>query len=175
MDKREVKTNTLTEKENLRKFFGYVNRIFDKLAIVVTVGLFVTVIVQIVGRLIGRPAPWTEEGARFLFIWMIFLGIGMGFRRSESARVTFLIDRVPKTLSKISTATYAVTSIGFFLFMFIYGLQLVNQQIRVNEMGSALMIPMWLVGVCVPIGAILGILGVIENLIFYPELIEGGE
>jgi len=175
MCKQEVKTNTSIKKKKIEKFFRYINRIFDIFAIVISVGLFATVIIQIAGRSIGRPAPWTEEGARFLFLWMVFLGMGMGFRKSESARVTILIDRLPKSMKKISTGVYTLFSIGFFLFMFIYGLGLVAQQINVKEMGSALMIPMWIVGASVPIGAVLGILGVIENLLFHPELIDGGE
>lgn len=175
MCKQEVKTNTSIKKEKIEKFFRYTNKIFDIFAIIISVSLFATVIIQIAGRSIGHPAPWTEECARFLFLWMVFLGMGMGFRKCESARVTLLADKLPKSMKKISVGIYAIFSIGFFLFMFIYGLGLVAQQINVNEMGSALMIPMWIVGASVPVGAVLGILGVIENLVFHPELIDGGE
>jgi len=160
---------------DIKKFFEIFNKIFDSIAVLVTLAIFITVIIQIVGRFVGHPASWTEEGTRFLFTWMIFLGVGIGFRRAESARVTVFLNWMPKVMHKIAKWIYTVSSIGFFLFMFFYGLQLVGQQVRMNEMGSALMIPMWIVGICIPISAVLGILGIIESLLFYPELVEGGE
>ena len=59
--------------------------------------------------------------------------------------------------------------------MFYTGLELVVQQYTMNEMGAAWMIPMWLVGLFMPLSAMMGILGVAENLILHPHLLEGGE
>ncbi|MEW6264064.1 MAG: TRAP transporter small permease [Thermodesulfobacteriota bacterium] len=152
--------------------FRTVNTIFDALAALSTALIFVIVILQVLGRVLGHPAPWTEEGTRFVFIWMIYLGIGIGFRKGESARVTQFIRWVPKAGRRMSKWIYLVTSAGFFLFMFISGIQLTGQQIALNELGSALMIPMWIVGICVPVSACLGILGLTENLISYPDRLE---
>ena len=35
-----------------------------------------------------------------------------------------------------------------------------------NEMGSALRIPMWIVGICVPVGSVFGFIGVLNTLFF---------
>lgn len=156
----------------VRKFFEGINKIADILGVLVAIGIFVIILIQIVGRLIRKPAPWTEEATRFLFIWMIFLGIGMGFRRCESTRFTFLIEYMPSFMKRFSKWIYILFSIGFFIFMIIYGFDLVQQQINMNEIGSAFMIPMWLVGISVPFSGIIGILGVIENVLLYPDLIE---
>lgn len=158
-----------------QNFFDCVNKIFNILATLATAGIFISVMIQVIGRLVGHPAPWTEEGTRFLFIWMIFLGVGLGFRRGESARVTAFLKWTPKFVQKIQKWIYAIFSIAFFVFMFVTGIQLVGQQITTHELGSALMIPMWIIGICVPISSILGILGIIENLMLYPEIIEGGK
>ena len=40
------------------------------------------------------------------------------------------------------------------------------QQARMGEMGSALRIPMWLVGIAVPIGGIFGFIGTLNTLLF---------
>jgi C4-dicarboxylate transporter, DctQ subunit len=153
-------------------FFRVVNTVFDALAALSTALIFVIVIFQVIGRMSGHPAPWTEEGTRFVFIWMIFLGLGIGFRKGESARVTQFIRWAPKAMQRMSKWIYLVTSAGFFLFMFITGIQLAGQQIAMNELGSALMIPMWMVGVCVPVSAGLGLLGLAENFISYPDRLE---
>lgn len=145
-----------------RKFNETLNKVVDFVSGVATFLIIVVVLVQIIGRLIGNPAPWTEEATRFIFIWMIFLGIATGFRNSESARVTVLIDRFPKKFEMIKQALYNVFSVLFFLYMIIYGFQIMMQQVNMNEMGSAFRIPMWYIGIAVPVSGILGIIATIE-------------
>lgn len=153
-------------------FVGVLNKLVDALAGIAAGSIVITVIIQILGRVLGNPAPWTEEGTRFIFIWMIFLGIGMGFRKSESARVTILIGYAPLFFRKLSKWTYTLFSVIFFGFMIVYGYQVMMQQVNMNEMGSALMIPMWLIGASVPFSGILGILGIVESLVLHPESVE---
>lgn len=155
--------------KSLGRFFSILDKIVDWVAGIATLGIIITVMIQILGRVFGNPAPWTEEATRFIFIWVIFIGIAMGFRKSESARVTIVITYAPAFVRKLSKWLYVVASFGFFLFMIIYGFDLMMQQVNMNEMGSALMIPMWIIGISVPVSGILGIFGVIESLIFYPE------
>jgi C4-dicarboxylate transporter DctQ subunit len=152
-------------------FFGYWNKLFNILAGVTTLAMFISVIIQISGRLTGHPAPWTEEATRFVFIWMIFLGVGIGFQRGESARVTYFLNWLPKTVRKLSTYIYIIVTIAFFVFMFYTGSQIVMQQISMHEMGSALLIPMWIIGISLPVCSIIGILGVIESAIYHKEVI----
>lgn len=159
----------------LERFFTAVNRVPDALAVFCTTAMLVSVMIQICTRLMGRPVAWTEEATRFLFIWMIFLGLAAGFRRSESARVTFFIDLLPKSARRLAPAVHVVVTTGFFLLMLVTGTDLVIQQIKTSEMGSALMIPLWTVGICVPISAVLGILGVLESVLLHPETLTPGE
>jgi C4-dicarboxylate transporter, DctQ subunit len=163
------------ETAKVQVFFLAINKVFDALAALSTALIFIIVIIQIAGRSLGHPAPWTEEGTRFVFIWMIYLGLGIGFRKGESARVTQFLRWMPQVVQEMSKWIYLVTSAGFFLFMLVTGIQLAIQQMVMHELGSALMIPMWLVGVCVPLSACLGLLGLAENFVLYPKLVEMGE
>ncbi len=69
------------DRVNVQKFFNVVNKAFDALAALSTALIFVIVLIQIAGRTSGHPAPWTEEGTRFVFIWMIYLGLGIGLNQ----------------------------------------------------------------------------------------------
>lgn len=156
----------------LQRFFDRVNRAPEYLAGLATAAMVISVLIQIVSRLIGRPVAWTEEGTRFVFIWVIFLGIAAGFRRGESARVTYFLEKMPRFMRRAAPYIYALTTIGFFLLMVVTGTDLVMQQIRTHEMGSALMIPMWLIGLSVPVSGVLGVLGVIESLLLHLDRIR---
>ncbi len=163
------------DKPQAKKYFKKINAVADFLALLSTVAILVTVLIQISGRLAGSPAPWTEEATRVFFIGMIFLGIGIGFRRAESARVTIFLAWLPRPVHKIARWLYVIAVVSFFAFMFYTGIQLVVQQYTMNEMGSAFMIPMWWVGLFVPLSALLGTLGVLENLLLHSHLLEGSE
>ena len=67
-------------------------------------GILIVVVVQIVSRLIGQPVSWSEEATRFLFVWMVFLGLAAGFRTVESARVVVFIAAVAKPVPAIGGA-----------------------------------------------------------------------
>lgn len=152
--------------------FKYTNKGMDLTAMLATFAIILTVLLQIIGRILGNPAPWTEEATRFIFIWMIFLGIGIGFRQAESARVTYFLKWMPAFVQRGATWIYMIGTIGFFLFMLVTGTQLMLQQFNMNEMGSALMIPMWMIGLSLPVSAIVGILGVIESFLLHRDLLE---
>lgn len=168
-------SGTGARRQRMERFFRTVNRIPDYVAGISTLAMLISVIIQIVTRLIGHPVAWTEEGTRFLFIWMIFLGIAAGFRRAESARVTYFVKLMPHFVQRLAPAIYLVATLSFFVLMLVTGTDLVMQQVRGDEMGSALMIPMWTVGICVPISAVLGILGVLESVLLHPESLKTEE
>lgn len=159
----------------LSLFFHIVDKISELVLFVTLGGLFLVVLIQIAGRILGIPAPWTEEGTRFLFLWMMFIALAYGFRYSESARVSLLVNMLPKPLKKATGFLYIICTIGFFLFIVIFGISLVQQQVQMKEMGAAILIPMWIIGISVPISGVLGILSVIQSLIEQPEKIFGGE
>jgi C4-dicarboxylate transporter DctQ subunit len=156
----------------VKSFFQIINKVTDTVAALTALGIFVVVIWQIIGRLIGHPAPWTEELTRFIFIWLIYLGIGIGFRKAESARVTVLLKLFPKFIQKASIWIYSVATIVFFLFMLVLGIELMSQQVMTNEKSSVLLLPMWIIGLCIPVSAVIGILNTIQSLLYDRSLLQ---
>ena len=58
------------------KFFRFLERALDILIGVLMIVLVVIITSQIVSRFVfNKPMIWTEEGARWLMIWMAFLAI----------------------------------------------------------------------------------------------------
>lgn len=163
------------KKSKLSGFFDVVNKLEDVVLAILVIGMVVVIMLQIIGRVTGHPFPWTEESSRYLFLWMMFVALAAGFNRCESSRVTLLLQVGPKWLKKFSEVLYAVLVLGFFAFMFIYGLDVVKQQIQWNEMGTALLIPMWLIGICQPVGAVLGFIGTIQSFMEYHHKVAIGD
>ena len=84
----------------LSGFFDIVNKLEDIVLAILVAGMVLVIMIQIIGRIIGRPFPWTEESSRYLFLWMMFVALAAGFNKCESSRVTLFLQMGPKWLKK---------------------------------------------------------------------------
>lgn len=162
-------------RSKLAVFFDVVNKLEDIVLGILVTGMVAVIMIQIIGRITGHPFPWTEESSRYLFLWMMFVALAAGFSKCESSRVTLFLQIGPAWLKKLSEILYAVFVIAFFIVMLIYGWEVVQQQIDWEEMGTALLIPMWIIGICQPVGAVLGIIGTLQNFLEYHDKVAIGD
>jgi C4-dicarboxylate transporter DctQ subunit len=91
------------------------NRWVRRICVVFSGALFILVIAQILFRYVFKiSAPWTEEAARYLMIWMALLAAGLAFRKGDHFNIDFVTSRLPaKIRRKIALFT------GFLTLVFI--------------------------------------------------------
>ena len=152
----------------LSKVFDHMEKVELIIGGICLAALFVVVMIGIISRICNIPAAWYEETTRVFFLWMMWVGVGAGFNHSESSRVTVFVNMMPEIVQKLCHALYYILNLIMFGILIVYGFRLAVQQFNMGEMGSALRIPMWIVGICVPIGSIFGFLGVLNTLFFEP-------
>lgn len=152
--------------------FRLVNFLMDTAAWVSVAGVLVVILLQVVYREIGRPLVWTEEASRFLFMWMAFLGMAIGYRNAEAARVTIFVKLCKPICGVVSVVIYTVFSAAFFLLMLYTGYQMVEQQVLFTEMASGFPLPMWVVGIIYPLAAVFGLLCLAQSLIYAWDKVE---
>ncbi len=71
------------------------------IAVVLFVALFFVILVQIFGRTALFTGPiWTEELARWLWVWMALIGIGAVERNKAHLRMGFLVALLPSGLRR---------------------------------------------------------------------------
>lgn len=146
-------------------FFGSILKLAtDAMAGLAVTGVLIVVLIQVSSRVLGMPVSWTEEATRYLFVWMIFLGIAAGFRTVETARVTVLIAMMPSLIRRLSVSIYVVACLVFFALMGWTGYHLVYQQFAMNETAATLAVPMWIIGTVMPVSALLAVLAIFESL-----------
>lgn len=158
--------NTNNQNSPLKSFFGIAEKIELALGGICLAALFVVVLIGIGSRLAGVNAAWYEETTRVFFLWMMWIGVGAGFNHSESSRVTVLVNKFPEIVQKLCHALYYILNLLMFAVLIYFGVRLAIQQHNMGEMGSALRIPMWIVGICVPTGSIFGFIGVLNTMFF---------
>jgi TRAP-type C4-dicarboxylate transport system permease small subunit len=87
--------------------------------------LFLSFLQVIARYLFQVSTPWSEELARLLFVWGVFLGAAVGVRRDLHTRVDFVFRKLPPGLSARVRAGMDFLLAGMALVMVIYGAQLV--------------------------------------------------
>jgi len=91
---------SLTKPENsiVTPFLG-----LTKLAIIViSIVMVLVTLAQVIFRyLLEAPLPWSEELARYCFVWIVFLGGAIGFFRGVHLGVDLLVNALPQRLRSV--------------------------------------------------------------------------
>ena len=95
----------------MQKLCRWAERAIDVAAIAVFAGIFLCVFAQVILRYaFNSPLTWSEELARYLFIWCAFLGWIVASRRKSHLAMTFVIERLStRTQTGIAVATQLAT------------------------------------------------------------------
>jgi len=94
-------------------------RAIDALAIAAFSGILLCVLLQVFFRyVLNDPLTWSEELARYLFIWCAFLGWIVASRKRSHLAMTFVVDKMPP---RAQAAIGAAIEIATILFAWILG------------------------------------------------------
>jgi TRAP-type C4-dicarboxylate transport system permease small subunit len=144
------------------------NRGIRWICIVCSGTLFILVIAQILFRYVIKiSAPWTEEAARYLMIWMALLAAGLAFQKGQHFNIDFITSRLrPHVQKQISLLTTFLTSI-FILCIIIWGIPFAI--LGFFTISPGLKITMFLPYLAVPVAGVVMML----NLIVYLGGLKG--
>jgi len=78
------------------------------------------------------PLSWTEEVARYTFIWWVFFGAIIGLRESRHLGIDALVNTFPKKLLRYWGVGIYLCILGYLAVMFIQGLKLTRAQMIHN-------------------------------------------
>lgn|SRR5699024_7831275 len=132
--------------------------------ILVILSIFTVVVIfsQVVLRYIfSSSLPWSEEIARYAFIWMIYVGVSYGVKRQKHLSVDVITmlfnDRGKIIINIISNILFLI----FALVITYYGIDIVG---RITRESAALEIPMEYVYLALVVGMILTSIRLIQNI-----------
>lgn len=112
------------------------------------------VLAQVFGRYVfNYSISWTEETARYAQIWVVLIGAGIAMRRGLHVAVEVLAAMLPVNLSRLLSVVIAAACLCF-LGVVIYGSFALIQLGWLFELSPVLQIPMWIIYLSLPIGAV---------------------
>ena len=104
----------------------------------------------------NRSFFWAEESVRYLMIWAFFLTIGAAGRGGYHIRTEMLVDMLPAGPRRFCNLLASVAGLGFSVILFTASLPQVHRYFTMGMMTeSNLDLPMWLLFLAMPIGALL--------------------
>ncbi len=128
---------------------------------------------------LGNASTWSEEAARYMFIWIIFLGCSYAMKSDEHIRVDFAIMLWPRKIRKyieIIGDLLCFVLAGIILY---YGIRYAFSVKSTGQFGAATFFPLWYVWLAVPVCYALMIsrmlVNFIKKYIYYQGVLEEKE
>jgi len=136
-----------------------------ELTVAVLLAATITVtLLQVVFRYgVESSLSWSEELARYLFIWLIFLGSASAVRRGQHMAVDVLVLLVPSGLRRLLAILVLAVSACFFGVILYTGLLLTENAL--HQTSTALEMSVAAVYVAAPIGAALALIHLFNGLV----------
>lgn len=117
----------------------------------------------------GESLSWSEELARYLFIWMIYIGVSFGVKKGKHLGV----DAFPMMFgTKGKTIIQMIACASFFLFalvMTIYGFDIV---LRVTRESAAMELPLGWVYAAPVVGMVLTSIRLVQEFLLHVKTLK---
>lgn len=109
-------------------------------------------------------AVWSEELARYVFIWISYLAIPLAILHRSNIRVDILYDRLPPQLQGISWVVVDLCILALSGFVFVEGVEHVQMQLAMPQYTAAMRLPYSLPYLVLPIAFGLMSIRALEDL-----------
>jgi TRAP-type transport system small permease protein len=159
----EVVTDLRGPLLRLDRICGAINLLAETLVGALMAVMILDIFVQVVFRYgLESSLSWSEELARYLFVWVIFVGASVAVRRGQHIALTAITGALPEPFHFFATALTLIAFIAFLLVLTWACIPLiVNARFTVS---SELEIPIAWVYVAAPIGSLLSVLHLANGL-----------
>src|SRR5690625_7133920 len=104
------------------KTLGGINKVTKYMTSGFLIVMVVIIFLYIVSRIVSQSFfSWTEELARFLMIWLTFLGAAFYFHHGVHIGISMLSDKLPKKVSAIITLLDGILCSVLFVILTVKG------------------------------------------------------
>lgn len=135
----------------MRKVIDFV---YDDLLVLAVKVLGIVMVLVLLAQILSRilievPLAWTEELARFLFIWFCLLGSVIALRQKQHLGIAYFYNKVPNIARRVLAIIIELLVAAFGAFVLMKGLELIN--VSGFQLSAAMRVPMKYVYLVFPI------------------------
>lgn len=150
------------------------DHIEEVLLVVFTVIMVVVIAMQVFMRyVLSSSLSWSEELARYCFIWLVYIGISYGVKKQRHIKVDVALLLLKDKGKIILNICANLLFLFFALFVIYYGYDIAQRLLDFGQTSPALHIPIGLVYLATPVGMGLTAIRIIQQLIKQVKTLKG--
>ncbi len=137
----------------------------DVLAVILMSAATLIIVFQVIMRYVFRSSlSWSEELARYLFVWMTFLSISYGIKMRKHVKIEAALSLFPKKIRPLIVIIGDLFSLAWCVFVTVVGFDLLGKVVRSGQVSPALSISMWLIYLAPCVGYAIAIIRCIQTI-----------
>lgn len=150
------------------KVLKFLDENLEKMLCVIFLALMsIIIVLQVFFRyVLNNSLSWSEELARYLFIWMIYVGISYGVKLDKHICVDAVYTFMPKGIKRGYAIVAYVLFLIFAVAIIYYGILVVGMQITSGQVSPAMGLPMQYVYVAPVVGMILTVIRLVQKIYY---------
>jgi len=157
---------TPNRKELIMKALKILDEKFEEYFLAVTLSISVILIfLQVVMRYVfSNSLSWTEEMARYLFLWQIWVGAAYAVKKNKHLNADILRSLLPVDKQKYLDLISTVIWLLFSIFLVYKSSTLVSTIARMGQLSPAMRMPMEYAYASVPVGCSLMAIRLVQKI-----------
>ncbi|WKS99061.1 TRAP transporter small permease [Gallibacterium salpingitidis] len=153
----------------MNRFINIINRILSSMCVVLCSVLVICVVWQVCSRyILNTPSTYTDEMARFLFIWVGLIGAAYALGQKKHLAIDLLATKLEASPSKQNVLNLCINIVGvvFTLSIMCYGgMRLVQDTIANGQISPVIGIQMGVVYLAIPISGIFMLIYLVRDIL----------
>ena len=149
------------------RFLKFLDEHAEEIALVILMACMSVIIgVQVFMRYVMKSSlSWSEEIARYMFIWLIYIGISYGVRKDRHINVDAVRRILPKKVNAVVSIIADLIFLVFSIVVVMAGMKVTTKIFASGQRTPALQIPMGYIYMAVPIGFTLVTIRLLQRFI----------
>ena len=138
-------------KRSIQKVDKCLSMIENAVIILGLSAMILILLAQVIMRYVfSRPLTWSEEAARFIFVYVSFIGISYAYRQKGHIRMEVVVNLFPQAVRRGLEVLINLGTIALFCYMIPFSFRFIGIQAGVKA--TATHIPMSIVYTALPLG-----------------------
>ncbi|KUO72057.1 MAG: hypothetical protein APF81_28180 [Desulfosporosinus sp. BRH_c37] len=147
-----------------------VNKVVGRFTILLLIIMTLAVFAQVIFRFILKhPLAWSEELARYLMIWITFLGANLALENKAHPTIEIVVGFLPGRVKQVAQVIAILLSSVFYSLLIYFGSQFAVKSF--SQLTPAMGLPIGYVYLIIPVSGVLLLIGSFAEI---EKIIKGG-
>jgi TRAP-type C4-dicarboxylate transport system permease small subunit len=156
------------------KVLKFLDEHFERYVCIVLMSSMTLILaVQVFMRYVMRDSlSWSEELARYIFVWLIYIGISYGAKIMKHIKIEAALLLFPTKARPYVELVGDILFLAFSLFVVYASWDIVQKQILLGQTSPAIQMPMWMLYSAPTVGFSLTAIRQVQAIIYRISLIR---